>query len=295
MRNISIDFSAKTSIISPYSKPRVRITKQVPIMMQKKAKSDPNSVRSVARALDLLEAFPKFGPEIGLTSIAEQLNMSKATAHRLLATLEARGYIARSADGRKYRLGVRSFELGSYFQSQLDVRRLALPYMMAMVEETGESAFLCIQEDDSALCIERVEGNQEVNIFILRVGGRQPLHCGAAPRALLSGLDDAELADYAERIGLPTYTPQTITTLEALYTDVRCTRQQGYVVSMEDASLGIAAVGAPVRAHSGEVIAAISLSGLVARYGAVRIEELAKVVVTTTRSLSRQMGFREDL
>ncbi len=259
-----------------------------------KSRPDSQAVQSVWRALDLLEAFPKFGPEIGLTALAEQLDLNKATAYRLLATLETRGYIERAPDGRKYRLGARTLGLGAYFQSQLDVRRLALPYLTSMVEQTGEAAFLCVREDDEALCVERVEGEQEVNIFILRVGGRQPLHCGAAPRALLTALSDDEIAAYARRTGLPAFTPQTITSLEALLEDVHCTRQQGYLVSLEDASLGIAAIGAPVYDHTGAIVAAISLSGLVARYSQVRIPELAHLLVTSARNLSCQMGYREE-
>jgi len=119
------------------------------------------------------------------------------------------------------------------------------------------------------------------------------LHCGAAPRAILAGMDDCEITTYAQRTGLPPFTPQTITTLEQLQEDVKLTRQMGYVVSLEDASIGIAAVGAPVFNHKGEVVAAISLSGMAARYGPERIQELAQVLLTNSKSLSHQMGFRE--
>ena len=256
--------------------------------------SEINGVQSVWRALDLLEAFPAHGPELGLTSIASYLKMNKATAHRLLATLEARGYVERSLDGRKYRLGVRAFELGAYFQSQLDIRRLALPYMSEMVEQTGEAAFLCIREGHEALCIERVEAAQVVNIFSLRVGGRQPLHCGAAPRALLTELNDQELEIYAHYTGLPRLTEHTLATLEELRQDARQTSRLGYVVSIEDVTPGIRAVGAPVRNHTGLVVAAISLSGLSARFEQERIAELARILVANTQRLSRQMGYREE-
>lgn len=252
-----------------------------------------NYVRVLARALDILEAFPSYGPELNLTSLARLLNLDKATTYRLLKTLEVRGYVERVPDTRKYRLGVRTFELGMYFQNQLDIRRLALPYLIRMSKETREAAFLCVREGDEALCIERVEGEQEVNIFTLRVGGRQPLHCGAAPRALLSGLDEAELRAYAERTGLPRFTPYTLNTLEALMEDVQRTRREGYTVSMEDVVLGIAAVGAPVYDHTGKVVAAISLSGLASRYGPQRVQELAQIVIANASALSNQMGYRE--
>jgi DNA-binding IclR family transcriptional regulator len=249
-------------------------------------------VQSVARALDLLEAFPKYGPESGLSRIAALLHLNKATAYRLLSTLEERGYVERSPESRKYRLGVRAFELGSYFINQLEIRRIALEYMQEMVRETREAAFLCIRENDEALCIERVEGEHEVNIFALRVGGRQPLHWGAAPRALLAGMTDVEVQAYASRTGLPGVTSNTITDLTQLLEDVRLTRQRGYVVSMNDATLGIAAVGAPIHDYSGRVVASLSLSGLSIRYGPEQISNLAAVILSTAGRLSRQLGYR---
>jgi DNA-binding IclR family transcriptional regulator len=248
-------------------------------------------VQSVQRTLDLLEAFPKHGPEIGLSQIASLLNMNKATAYRLLSNLEERGYIVRSADSRKYRLGLRVFELGTYFQSQLEVRRIGLYILREMVEQSNESAFLCIQEGDEALCVERVESQQEVNIFSLRVGGKQPLHWGGAPRALLAGMDNRQLEEYAKRTGLPASTARTICSLEALVEDTKLTRQRGYALSMDDVVHGIAAVGAPVYDHTGRVVAAISLSGLSIRYGPQQVSRFAHIVTEAAQQFSQQMGY----
>jgi IclR family transcriptional regulator, KDG regulon repressor len=249
------------------------------------------TVQSVQRSLDLLEAFPRFGPEIGLTQMAHLLKMNKATVYRLLSNLEERGFVVRSTASRKYRLGVKVFELGLYFQSQLEVRRMGLHFLVEMVEQSNESAFLCIQEGDQALCIERVESQQEVNIFSLRVGGKQPLHWGGAPRALLSGMDNLQLEAYAARTGLPANTPNTIQRLEDLLEDACLTRQRGYTVSMNDVVTGIAAVGAPVYDHTGRVAAAISLSGLSTRFGPEQIQSLAKLVTETAVRFSHQLGY----
>jgi DNA-binding IclR family transcriptional regulator len=252
-----------------------------------------SGVQSVQRALDLLEAFPLHGPEIGLSQMASLLKMSKATVYRLLSNLEQRGYVVRSAANRKYRLGVRVFELGSYFQSQLEVRRMGLHFLREMVELSNESAFLCIQEGDEAVCVERVESQQEVNVFSLRVGGKQPLHWGGAPRALLAGMDDWELEEYARRTGLPANTPTTIHNLDELLADVCLTRQRGYALSMDDVVTGISAVGAPVCDHTGRVVASISLSGLSSRYGPPFINDLAKIVMDTAARFSIELGYRE--
>lgn len=254
-----------------------------------------SGLQSVSRALDLLEIFLAHGPEIGLSDLAALLKMNKATAHRLLATLEPRGYVQRSGGSRKYGLGVRLFELGAQFQNQLDIRRAASPELTSMVEETGQAGFLCVRDGDYALCLERVEGRHYVRIFALRLGERQPLHCGAAPRALLAGFSDAEIVAYASRTGLPKFTKKTITTVQRLLEDAACTRRQGYAVSNEDVSAGIGAVGAPVYDYTGKVIASISLSGIAATYTPERITELAGAVDTSARRISRQMGhFREQ-
>lgn len=249
---------------------------------------------SLQRALDLLEVFLSENAEMGLAQLAAATQMSRATAHRLLKTLEARRYLQRDRETRKYSLGVRVFDLGARFQHQLDIRRAALPELTSLVEQTGQAAFLCIRDGDEALCLERVGARHRVRIFALQLGERQPLHCGAAPRALLSGLPKAELLAYARRTGLPAFTPKTLSTAEQLLRDARQNRERGFVVSNEDVTVGIAAVGAPVRDHTGQVIASISVSGLAAAYTPSRIAELADVTCAAAERLSRQMGHPEQ-
>lgn len=253
----------------------------------------PNSVQSLDRALDLLEAFPKLGPEIGLTDIAEEVGLNKATAYRLLSTLEQRGFLERSPYDRRYRLGVRLFELGAYYQNQINVRHMALPALSNLVETIHEAAFLCVRDGNDALCVERMEAEQEVKIFALRVGGRLPLHTGAAPRVLIAGFTPQEVEEYANRTGLPGFTSKTITSLEGLFKDIQLTLKQGYTISIEDVTPGIVAVGAPVRDYSGNIIASISISGLHSRFDAARFREVAQEVKHSAQRISRHMGYTE--
>jgi len=247
-------------------------------------------VQSVSRALDLLEIFLEMGPEIGLTSIASALKLNKATAYHLLSTLEARGYVERPSDSRQYRLGSRLMELGSYYQSQLDIRHFALPILTSLAEKTHWTAFLVVPDGDEALCIERVEGDDDVKIFHLRVGSRLPLHMGAGPRVLLSGKTDEEILAYARRTQLLPSTPKTISSYEKLVEDVKRTREQGYAVSNEDVNKGVAAIGAPIRDYSKQIIAAVSLSSLTVWFGEEKIPELAEVIKNAAEQISLKMG-----
>src|SRR5271167_2879546 len=98
---------------------------------------------SFSTGLDLLELFLAHGPELGTNDLATLLDESRVTIHRMVATLEARNYLERCPTSGKYRLGARLFELGSSFQSQLDIRRAALPELTSLVEQTEQAAFLC--------------------------------------------------------------------------------------------------------------------------------------------------------
>jgi IclR family acetate operon transcriptional repressor len=250
--------------------------------------------QSVARALDLLEVFLTANGESTLADLSVATGLSRRTAQRLLDVLEKRRYLDRDPDSRRYRIGIRAFELGSRFHNQLDLRRAALPELTSLVEQTQQAAFLCIRDGDEALCLERVGTRHRVRLFAWQLGERQPLHCGAAPRALLSGLADDEILAYARRTKLPRFTPQTITSADGLVADAHRTQRQGYVLSDEDVTAGIAAVGAPVHDHTGQVVASISVSGLSATYTAPRIGELANGVRATADRLSRQMGYSKD-
>lgn len=252
------------------------------------------SGQSVGRALDLLEVFLRDPGEPALADLAAQTGLPRRTVQRLLSVLEQRGYLDRDPDSRRYRIGVRLFELGARFHNQLDIRRAALPELTSLVEQTQQAAFLCIRDGDEALCLDRVGTRHRVRLFTLHVGERQPLHCGAAPRALLAGLTDAELLAYARRTALPGFTAQTITTPESLLADAHATRRRGFVVSDQDVTIGIAAVGAPVCDHTGQVVAAISVSGLAASYTPERVGELADAVRGAAQVLSARLGFRAD-
>jgi DNA-binding IclR family transcriptional regulator len=254
----------------------------------------PTSSQSIDRTLNVLEVFLRDRGEPTVADLAATTGLSRRVVQRVVSVLEARRYLDRDPDSRHYRIGVRLFELGARFHNQLDLRRAALPELTSLVEQTGQAAFLCIRDGDEALCLDRVGTRHRVRLFTLHVGERQPLHCGAAPRALLAGLTESELVAYAKRTALPGFTEHTIATPDALLADAEATRRRGFVVSDQDVTVGIAAVGAPVCDHTGQVVAAISVSGLAASYTPERVGELAEAVRSAARVLSARLGFRSD-
>jgi IclR family transcriptional regulator, KDG regulon repressor len=136
-------------------------------------------VQSVQRTLDLLEAFPLHGPEIGLSQMAGLLKMNKATVYRLLSNLEQRGFVVRSAANRKYRLGFKVFELGSYFQNQLEVRRMGLHFLHEMAELSNESAFYAFKKGMKPYVSNELRASRKSIFF----------HCGLAVNSHCIGVE----------------------------------------------------------------------------------------------------------
>ncbi|NLE45183.1 MAG: IclR family transcriptional regulator [Chloroflexi bacterium] len=248
-----------------------------------------DAVRSVSRALCIMEAFLE-KPVATLSELAAATGVSKTTCHRLLNTLISAHYVVRAPHGVGYQLGGKVIALGQACMAQVDVFRATRPHIVELARRTGDTAFMCINDDDEALCLDRVDGKHEVRVFILHLGGRQPLHVGAAPLALLADKTDDELAELVRRRGLARYTPYTIIDLKHLIAAVEHLRQEGYVVSWEDATIGVAAVGAPVFDHTDRVVASISVSGILPRFGPDRLPLLIEAVKEAAANASRDLG-----
>jgi DNA-binding IclR family transcriptional regulator len=228
--------------------------------------------------------------EMTAAQLAERLGEPRTTVHRLLANLEQLGFVEPGRARGAYRLGLRLFQLGSIVASRFDVRRLALPPMEHVHEETGETVFLCVRRGRDAVCIERLDGRR-VQSLALQVGNALPLHAGAAPRVLLAFEPRAFWDQYLTEASLERFTDSTPTTVEELVPILEQVRESGVSVSNEDVTDGIAALGVPVFDHRGQVVAAMSISGLAAGLlgsDSVRIRQL---LIDAGTEASRQLGY----
>ena len=251
--------------------------------------SSPQPVSAVVRALTLLECFGA-SPTMTFTDLVRSCGLSKSTTHRLVATLEQAGWLERTSNG-EYRLSIKVFQLGQGAAAAVDLRRDARPLMIDLAERTADSVYLVVADGFRAVCIERVDASDAVRVSDLIVGGTQDLHVGAAPRALLA-FDEARLLPGLLAHGLVRRTDDTLTDEAALRADLEQTRRRGYAVSRGDATAGIGALGAPVFDHSGAVVAALSVGGMLERVGPQRELELARMLMETAGRLSTLLGHR---
>jgi DNA-binding IclR family transcriptional regulator len=233
--------------------------------------------------------------EVSAGRLAELVGEPRSTVYRLLASLQALDMVEPGARRGTYRLGLKLLRLGSAVVARFDERQAALPVMERIHEDTGETVFLCIRRGYEAVCIERLDG-RFVQSMALKLGGTLPLHVGAAPRALLA-FEPRELwEEYASRPeGLEARTPHTPATREALFEALEEVRRAGCAISDQDVTLGIAAVGAPIRDYQGRVVAALSMSGPRPLILDENEEASRGLIVAGAAEISRTLGFTGEL
>lgn len=224
------------------------------------ARSGAGGVQSVHRALDLLEIVAAGGGHLAIGEIAAASDIPLPTIHRLLQTLVARGYM-RQMPNRRYALGFRLVSLGSSAGSMVGADTEAI--LAELVEQLGETANLAVLTGAHAEYVAQVPSRHAMRMFT-EVGRQVELHCSGVGKALMAQLDDDQVHSVIRRVGLPGYTPHTLTTESALFDELAEIRRCGYAVDQEEKEIGVRCVAVPVKS---DVLfwMAVSVSGPLAR------------------------------
>ncbi len=254
--------------------------------------ADRGRVQSLDRALDILEALAGAGQGIGIVDLSARVGLHASTAHRLLATLVARGYARQSPRSQRYSLGTRVLQLGRSFHDRSDLRLESHRYLQQLTEKSGETANLVMRDGDEAVYIDQVQSPHLVRMFA-EIGRRVPLHSTAGGKAILAYWDAAELNRLVRERGLPGKTARTITSPTGLTAALAEVRRCGFATDDEEQEEGVRCVAGPVRDQTGDVVAALSLSGPITRMTRARIAELGPLVVAACGDLSLALGYQE--
>jgi len=248
------------------------------------------NVNAVARALQLLGSFSAREQELSLADLATVTGIPRATAFRLLATLEQEGFVAKE-DG-EYRLGFKCFVLGNVAAAGLDLRKEARPQLMALRDATGETTQVAILDSWQVVYLERVLSRQAVGYMTSRAGALLPAYCTGLGKVLLAYRPEDDVAAWAATQTFRAHTPNTITSVERLVDELRGIRQRGYAVDEQEREVGVRCLAAPVRDHESEVVAAISVAGPSERMPRQLIgSEMAAKVVAAAQSISLRLGY----
>jgi IclR family transcriptional regulator, KDG regulon repressor len=244
---------------------------------------------SVANSIRLLTSFSGEENELGITTLATRLRLAKSTVHRLAATLTSAGFLEQNTETGKYRLGVALFELGALVRRRMDVANEARPKLRELLEKTGETVQLGIVDHDSVLYVYEMESRYAIRMAAA-VGARAPLHCTAVGKVLLA----FQPPEYVKQVlgnGLKAYTPKTITRRDEMLAMLEEVASREYAIDDEESEPGLRAIAAPVRNHTGAVIAALGVAAPLQRMTKKTLQDCVPSVLATAAAVSQRLGY----
>ncbi|MBF7084615.1 IclR family transcriptional regulator [Desulfallas sp. Bu1-1] len=245
-----------------------------------------NTIKAVERVIDILDCFTLEKSELGISEISRLTGMYKSTAFRIVQTLINRGVLVQNPESKKFMLGFKVFELGAVASANIEIRKVARPLMEELGNRTRETINLSIEHLGERVCIEMVESKEAVRNFV-QVGMRGPLHVGATGKVLLAFLPPEQLGQIVQKVDESVDREKLLTQLSEI-------RDKHYSVSHEERVVGATAVSAPVKDHSGRVVAALTVSGPSMRFPDDRVNELINEVKECALKISKRLGYAGD-
>jgi IclR family transcriptional regulator, acetate operon repressor len=249
-----------------------------------------SNLQSVTRALRALELLAEAG-ELSITELGRRLDVHKATASRLVATLAQRGMVERDPVTEKYRLGFGLIRLAGAAMAGLDLVRTARPILEDLAEKTKETVNLGVLSGDSVIYIDQVTGARSI-VAVNWVGRRTPLHCVSNGKVLLAYADEAD-RERLLSMPLERATRNTVVDPDKLRAQLAEVRARGYATTMEELEEGLNAVAAPIHRADGQVVAALSVSGPAFRMRPVDLPRIGRVTMEAATAVSRRLGYVE--
>lgn len=248
----------------------------------------PTLVRSVDRALDILERLASVPDGLPLVGLAQSLEINTSTCHHLLATMALRGYVMQDPVTRYYLLGNQVFRLQNLRGSNIDLLTEARPILQELNRATGEAVHLAVMQARELVTLAKLESLHAVRVDSGSIGKSDAAHATATGKALLAFMEEETVGQILREKGLHAFTDRTITRVEDLMAELASVREQGYAVDDEEFQPGVYCVGAPVRNYKGHVVASISCSLPTIRFGQMDIPHLTTVAAN---EISQRLGY----
>lgn len=247
-------------------------------------------IQSVAHSLDVLEQFHGTPDEIGVTELSKRLKLHKNNVFRLLATLEARGYIEQNKVTENYRLGLKCLQLGQTFIHQMGLLRQSEGILAELAKSNMESAYVAIRKGNKIIPLDFVEPARPVRVVSF-LGTALPAHCTAAGKIHLvfeaeNGFGE-NLAEHLER-----YTDHTIVDRAELQQQLSQINARGYAIEKGEFTEDVNAVAVPIRDYTRMLVGTLAIVGPGYRVTEEKIDQyLAPALLRAGNDLSKRLGY----
>jgi DNA-binding IclR family transcriptional regulator len=249
--------------------------------------------KSLERALQILTVYKRDKQAYTLVQLSRALNLSKATVHRLCATLVKYDFLTFDDHAKQYSLGLKLFELGGLVFFSFSLRRIATPHLIALQAKTGKTIFLGILRNEEVVYIDVKDDPSNYIRFGSHIGQRRPPYFGMLGQTLLAFLPEEDVEELLKRHPLQALTRKSITDNSRFKERLAAIRSQGYFVDEGEAIDGIAGVAAPIRDFGGNVVAAVAVGFLLRSEDRKGLKKIIRETLKTASAISQAMGHVE--
>jgi IclR family KDG regulon transcriptional repressor len=247
-------------------------------------------ITALQRGLSLLRLFGDSPRGLTAKQVAGVSRLPVSTVHRFLANLVTADFLSCDGEGH-YHLGIACFAIGQAAVGQLDIRRLSLPYLRELNQQTRETIHLTVRHGLSAVYVEKLDSPEPLRIHS-RIGAGVPLYCTAVGKVMLAYMPQEEHNRVLPELQVKRLTPNTVGNLQELETELYRVRKNGYACDLEEHEMHIRCVAAPIWDHTGSVQSSLSITAPVVRMPVNRLRQLAPLIQAAGLQISRELGYR---
>lgn len=244
---------------------------------------------TLIKGLAIIELLAHSERTLGLTEIATELDLGKSNVHRLLQALVDARYILRDERSGRYAAAIKLWELGSAVLSKLDLRMHAEQVMEELLASTQETVHLSILDGDEVVYVHKLDSPNPVRAYT-QIGGRAKAHCVATGKAMLAFHSPSMLERLSHQ--LVARTPKSIVEPEQFLQEMARVRSQGYAVNKGEWNESVHGIASPITDVSGQIVAALGLSGPKERFKVAQIKAFAPLIVDAATRISHRLGAR---
>jgi IclR family transcriptional regulator, KDG regulon repressor len=249
-------------------------------------------ITALQRGLRLLHLFSEAPRGLTAKQVASLSRLPVSTVHRFLANLVTAGFLNRDGEGT-HSLGIACFSIGQAALGQLDIRRLSLPYLRELNQQTRETIHLTVRHGLSAVYVEKLDSPEPLRIHS-RIGAAVPLYCTAVGKVMLAYMPEDEQQRILPDLNLQRQTSNSVGNLQELKTELHRVRKNGYACDLEENERHIRCVAAPIWDHTGSVQSSLSITAPTVRMPVARLRQLAPMIQRAGLQVSAELGYQAN-
>jgi IclR family KDG regulon transcriptional repressor len=255
--------------------------------------NSPEQVSSVLKVFGILQALGE-QKKIGVTELAQRLMMSKSTVYRFLQTMKSLGYVNQEGETDKYALSLKLFELSAKSLEHRDLIQIADNQMHRLGKLTKETLHLGALDEDAIVYLHKVDSEYNLRMYS-RIGRRCPLYSTGLGKIMLAWLPEAEIRQLLANVTFESFTPHTLTDIEALLVELAQVRIDGYAQDNEENEQGLLCYAVPIYNRMGRITTGLSLSLPLVRFTQEKQTELIALLHEAARNISIEMGYHGEM